>query len=138
MLELSRKEAARVSDSDEDMKRAIALSLQEARVDSPHTTGAAEDVAVDSSDSLSDYVTATDTSTAVNGSASVVAGSAAPIVISDDEFDVMCSNNMSLKERLSKSSLDSDAKDEEASNDDGANLPGPSNIPVSKKVRTVL
>ena len=93
-LELSRKDAIYISDNDEDMNRAIALSLVEAGEGSQ-----------DAATSIA----------AILNNASSAAGAAYPtLVVSDDEFDQMCSSDLSLKERLSKSSLDSE-EDEDTS-----------------------
>ena len=124
-LELSRKDAIYISDNDEDMNRAIALSLVEAGEGSQ-----------DAATSIA----------AILNNASSAAGAAYPtLVVSDDEFDQMCSSDLSLKERLSKSSLDSE-EDEDTSvrilsnqmpNEENANLPGPSNIPLIKRNQKV-
>ena len=124
-LELSRKDAIYISDNDEDMNRAIALSLVEAGEGSQ-----------DAATSIA----------AILNNASSAAGAACPtLVVTDDEFDQMCSSDLSLKERLSKSSLDSE-EDEDTSvrilsnqmpNEENANLPGPSNIPLIKRNQKV-
>lgn len=123
-IELSRQEACLISDSDDDMKRAIALSLGQAQeeeevvVPRPHASAAGASLA------------------------------ALPptLVVSEDEFDQMCSaGDLSLKERLSKSSLDSEAEDNsvqivtkrtlDEEEEENASLPGPSNIPRRKRRR---
>jgi hypothetical protein len=61
------------------------------------------------------------------------------LIVSDDEFDLLCSNDLSLKVRLSKSSLDSEEDNsvrivaERVPSEESANVPGPSNIPVKMK-----
>jgi len=107
-----------ISDSDEDMKRAIALSL-----------GQAEEI-----HDVPEF------SAAASGSTEPTAP-----ISGGDEFDQMCASDMSLKERLSKSSLDSEEEDNSVRilknripTEENANLPGPSNIPLTKKTHKVI
>ena len=113
-LELSRRECIYISDNDEELNRAIALSLEQ--------TGPAGSAAV-----------APSFPTANNDSA---------VVVSDDEYDEMCANNISLKEKLSKSSLGSGGEEGDNSvrivtprklNGEKANLPELSSDLLKKK-----
>ena len=85
-LELSHQESLYISDSDEDLNRAIALSLEQ-------LAGSA----------LSDLASAA----VAIAPPTPVAHNGAAVVVSEDEFDEMCTNDISLKEKLSRSSLGS-------------------------------
>jgi hypothetical protein len=139
-LELSRKDVYYISDSDEDMNRAIALSLAE-------TDGAVSSAAASAASANTSAANAFAANTSAANVAASEETSTPTVVVSDnDEFDQMCSNNLSLKERLSKSSLDSEEEAAENSvrilthrelNKENANLPGPSNITLTRRNQKV-
>ncbi len=145
-LELSRQEVCYISDSDEDMRRAIALSLEETDQPSAARITAAPGLNTPNAAAAADPAS----TVAVPESAAVAlapsADDALTLALSEDEFDRMCSadGDLSLKERLSRSSLSSEEEVKEEGDatvkvltngklkEESASCPDPPDIPVTQ------